>query len=340
MPPAGFEKVLETAKIVHHALDALGMPNVAKTTGSKGMHVYVPIVRGPPQKQVWTFAKEMAKSLEQLYPEVITAEYRIEKRPRRPRPGRLQPERLGPHSGLRLLGAPEAPGHRLHAGDLGRGARRASASRTFASTTCPSGWRRRGDLWKPLLSPQKRFDLRSVLTAEEKADGHENLALPIKPPYPVMDAQLVAELPRGQGWQYEPKWDGFRCLAFRNGGTIELQSKSGKSLARYFPDVVDMLAVPCGAAFRHRLRAGDSRWTASSPSRSSSCGSIPAASRVRKLAAAHPATMIVFDLLVDEKGRLLAGEPLKERRKALERLYAKVRQGRRTVCVSRRRRPT
>ena len=67
------------------------------------------------------------------------------------------------------------------------------------------------------------------------------LALPIKPPYPVMDAELVAELPRGEGWQYEPKWDGFRCLSFRSGGTIELQSKSGKPLARYFPDIVEML---------------------------------------------------------------------------------------------------
>ncbi len=149
----------------------------------------------------------------------------------------------------------------------------------------------------------------------------KSLALPIKPPYPVMDAELVPELPRGKDWQYEPKWDGFRCLAFRSGETIELQSKSGKPLARYFPDIVAMLkslsarrfvidselVIPVGGgtSFEElQLRLH------------------PAASRVQKLAAAHPAVMIAFDLLVDETGRSLAAEPLKERRKALERFHA------------------
>ncbi|HMA53994.1 MAG TPA: ATP-dependent DNA ligase, partial [Acidobacteriota bacterium] len=146
-------------------------------------------------------------------------------------------------------------------------------------------------------------------------------ALPIEPPYPVMDAELVPELPRGKDWQYEPKWDGFRCLAFRSGETIELQSKSGKPLARYFPDIVAMLKslsarrfvidselvipVDGGTSFEElQLRLH------------------PAASRVQKLAAAHPAVMIAFDLLVDETGRSLAAAPLKERRKALERFHA------------------
>ncbi len=146
-------------------------------------------------------------------------------------------------------------------------------------------------------------------------------ALAIQPPYPVMDAELVGELPRGREWQYEPKWDGFRCLAFRNGETVELQSKSGKPLARYFPDVVAVLKslsarrfvidselvipVDVGTSFEElQLRLH------------------PAASRVRKLAAAHPAVMIAFDLLVDASGRLLAAEPLKERRNALERFHA------------------
>jgi ATP-dependent DNA ligase len=147
------------------------------------------------------------------------------------------------------------------------------------------------------------------------------LPLPIHPPFPVMDAEPVRELPRGPEWQYEPKWDGFRCLAFRDGETIELQSKSGKPLARYFPDVVTMLGslparrfvidselvipVDGGTSFEElQLRLH------------------PAASRVRKLAAAHPAVMIAFDLLVDQAGRSLAARPLKERRKALERFYA------------------
>jgi ATP-dependent DNA ligase len=147
------------------------------------------------------------------------------------------------------------------------------------------------------------------------------LALPIRPPYPVMDAEIVRELPRGREWQYEPKWDGFRCLAFRSGDKVELQSKSGKPLARYFPDIVAMLEslsarrfvidselvipVDGGTSFEElQLRLH------------------PAASRVQKLAAAHPAVMIAFDLLVDEAGRSIAAEPLKERRKALERFHA------------------
>ena len=65
--------------------------------------------------------------------------------------------------------------------------------------------------------------------------------LAITPPLPPMEARLADELPSGEDWQYEPKWDGFRCLAFRDGDEVQLQSKSGKPLARYFPDVVELL---------------------------------------------------------------------------------------------------
>ena len=78
---ADIEEVLQTALLVHEALDALALPNYAKTTGSRGIHVYVPIQRGPTQKQVWTFAKKFAQSMEKLRPELVTAEYRIAKRP-------------------------------------------------------------------------------------------------------------------------------------------------------------------------------------------------------------------------------------------------------------------
>jgi len=79
---ATFGRVLETALVVHGALDTLKMPSLVKTTGSKGLHVYVPIVRGPVQKQVWTFAKALAQELASRHPALITAEYRIAKRPR------------------------------------------------------------------------------------------------------------------------------------------------------------------------------------------------------------------------------------------------------------------
>src|SRR5947209_17915778 len=80
-----------------------------------------------------------------------------------------------------------------------------------------------------------------------KALGHSfpKLNLPIQPPYPPAEAKSVDEIPSGPGWLYEPKWDGFRCLAFRDGNEIVLQSKAGQPLGRYFPEVVAALqALP------------------------------------------------------------------------------------------------
>lgn len=82
VPGASFDKVRQTALIVRDALEALKIPSFPKTTGSRGIHVYVPIARGPEQKQVWAFAKSFAQTLERLHPKLITAEYRITKRPR------------------------------------------------------------------------------------------------------------------------------------------------------------------------------------------------------------------------------------------------------------------
>ena len=79
---ASWDQMLETASIVHHALDQLKLPSFIKTTGSRGFHVYVPIIRGPTQKEVWMVAKQFATTLASLYPDLITAEYRIAKRPR------------------------------------------------------------------------------------------------------------------------------------------------------------------------------------------------------------------------------------------------------------------
>jgi bifunctional non-homologous end joining protein LigD len=79
---ATWEQVLESARIVREALDTLKMPAVAKTTGSKGIHVYVPIVRGPLQKDVWTFAKALAQELANRHPALMTSEYKVAKRPK------------------------------------------------------------------------------------------------------------------------------------------------------------------------------------------------------------------------------------------------------------------
>jgi bifunctional non-homologous end joining protein LigD len=76
-----FATVRKVALLVHEALEGLGIPAYAKTSGSSGIHVYVPIERGPRQKEVWTFAKAFAQTMERMYPDVVTAEYRIAKRP-------------------------------------------------------------------------------------------------------------------------------------------------------------------------------------------------------------------------------------------------------------------
>ncbi len=161
----------------------------------------------------------------------------------------------------------------------------------------------------------------------------ENLRLPIQPPYPVMDAQLVDEIPRGPEWQYEPKWDGFRCLAFRDGEEIELQAKSGKSLTRYFPDIVSLLQSVGAPYF-----VLDSELVIPIDDELSfeelQLRLHPAASRVRMLASAHPATMIVFDLLVDEKRNSLLEKPLEERRRGLELFYGKFAKGLETLRLS------
>jgi ATP-dependent DNA ligase len=141
--------------------------------------------------------------------------------------------------------------------------------------------------------------------------------MPLKPPIPPMEAVSVDAIPAGPDWQYEPKWDGFRCLIFRNGDKVALQSKSGKPLTRYFPEIVmavrslkaktfvldGEIVVPHGRQFSfdsllQRIH--------------------PAKSRIEKLSVETPALLIVFDLLSDTNGKSLMRLPLGERRPKLE----------------------
>ena len=132
-----------------------------------------------------------------------------------------------------------------------------------------------------------------------------------------MEALLVNDLPRGATWQYEPKWDGFRCLAFRDGDHVELQSKSGQPLARYFPEIVEALLQLRANEF---VIDGELVITIEGdPSFDALLQRIhPAASRIARLAKETPARLIVFDILVDEQGRALFGETLAKRRKKLD----------------------
>jgi ATP-dependent DNA ligase len=136
-----------------------------------------------------------------------------------------------------------------------------------------------------------------------------------------MEAKLVDELPEGAGWQYEPKWDGFRCIAVREGSQVELISKSGKPLGRYFPEVVAMLTALKADRFildgELIIPVGDCLSFEALQLRLH-----PAESRVRKLAAETPAQFMLFDLLALD-GEMLAAEPLSERRKKLGRFHAK-----------------
>jgi ATP-dependent DNA ligase len=136
-----------------------------------------------------------------------------------------------------------------------------------------------------------------------------------------MEAMLAAELPEGSGWQYEPKWDGFRCLAWRNGGEVTLTSKSGKPLARYFPEVVEMLG---GLKTTRFLLDGE---LIISVDDALSFDALqlrlhPAESRVRRLSKETPAELMAFDLL-ELDGKSLTEIPLFARRKELEQFFRK-----------------
>jgi len=134
-----------------------------------------------------------------------------------------------------------------------------------------------------------------------------------------MEARLTDVLPTDEGWQFEPKWDGFRCLAFKDGGEVDLRAKSGKPLARYFPDVVERVRAMPGKRFvldGELVIVDDGEFSFEALQ----LRLHPAASRVAKLAAAQPAQLLLFDCLADAR-RTLTEKPLTERRAALDKLY-------------------
>ena len=159
------------------------------------------------------------------------------------------------------------------------------------------------------------------------------MTLPLKRPYLPMEARTVETIPEDDGWQYEPKWDGFRCLAFRDGKSVSLQSKSGQPLERYFPELVDALlaveaerfildgeiivAIDGALSFDDLLQRIH-----------------PAESRIRKLSVETAAQLIVFDLLVDDDGNSLVDIPLAERRKLLEKFAKSFLRNDRTIRLT------
>ena len=143
------------------------------------------------------------------------------------------------------------------------------------------------------------------------------MTLALRPPFPPMEALSVDEIPTDDGWQYEPKWDGFRCLVFRDGGKVELQSKSGRPLTRYFPELVAAVLALKAKAF-----VLDGEIVVPQDGAFSFDALLqrihPAPSRIKKLAEETPALLIAFDLLAGADGVPLTDRPLRERRRALE----------------------
>ena len=147
------------------------------------------------------------------------------------------------------------------------------------------------------------------------------LDLPIIPPFPPMEAKRADKVPAGDHWLFEPKWDGFRAIIFRDGNTVAVQSKAGQPLARYFPEVVEAIL-----SLRDRKFVLDGEIVIPVGGRLSFDDLLlrihPAESRVRKLAAETPAHYFAFDLLYWKK--LLTKQPIEKRREQLERFFDRV----------------
>jgi bifunctional non-homologous end joining protein LigD len=157
-----FRRVLETSLLVRDALSALQIRSYAKTTGSRGIHVYVPIVRGPDQKQVWAFAKKFSKELEQRHPKVVTAEYRVAKRPK----GRVLVD-YNQNAWNRTLASlysvrpkPEAT---VSTPVTWKEVERGVEIEDFTMMNVPRRLKKVGDLWEPLLDTKARVRLEPFL---------------------------------------------------------------------------------------------------------------------------------------------------------------------------------
>jgi ATP-dependent DNA ligase len=168
---------------------------------------------------------------------------------------------------------------------------------------------------EPSVTSSKKADGR-IPSRYTGAKGDPRFALPLDTP--PMEARSSETLPIVDGpWQYEPKWDGFRCVAFKAGDLVELRAKSGKPLGRYFPEIIALLREVPAAQF-----VTDGELVIELQGRLAfdalQMRLHPAESRIRKLAAEIPARLVLFDMLAAASGTILIDKSLRERRKSLE----------------------
>ncbi len=160
-PGAEFSHMREAALVVHELLNSLNMPNFAKTTGSRGIHIYVPIVRRPTQKEVWTIAKSIAQILEQMNPRLLTAEYRVARRP----PKHVLVDYNQNAWGRTLSSIYSVRPTRLATVSTPvtwDEVRKGIDMSTFRIDSIPARLKKVGDLWKPVIG-KKRVNLNSIL---------------------------------------------------------------------------------------------------------------------------------------------------------------------------------
>src|SRR2546423_3231163 len=159
------------------------------------------------------------------------------------------------------------------------------------------------------------------------------MSLPLPIEYAPMEADTAREIPSGPEWEYEPKWDGFRCLAYRDGSAVHIMSKSGQPLARYFPEIKTALLSLAAKKFiidgeliltRERTLDFDALLQRIHP----------AESRIRKLSEETPATLMVFDILANDRGVDLTEQVLDNRRSELERFAEKYLTGQERIRLS------
>jgi len=164
VPGADFAKVREAALVLRDALDSLKMPSLAKTTGSKGIHIYVPIVRGPTQKEVWSFASALAHNLAPRHPKLLTAEYRVASRP----PGRVlvdYNQNAWGHTLASIYSVRPRPRAPVSTPVTWRELERGVEIDDFRVDNVPARLAKKGDLWSPLLDDKDRFPLHQLFSS-------------------------------------------------------------------------------------------------------------------------------------------------------------------------------